>query len=78
MSPSRTPTPCTLREITGAPPCKLGASASNIKRMMAGTPAMTCTLPIEKPGAIWPLSISTAPRGIVAMRWRAALNLSDP
>ena len=43
--------------------------------MMRGTPAMTCTLPMVKPGAIEiALSISEAPRGMVAMRCRALLN----
>ena len=42
--------------------------------MMRGTPAMTWTFSIEKPGAMdASLSISTQPRGIVAMRWRASL-----
>jgi len=43
--------------------------------MMRGTPAMTWTLPMENPGATEiSLSIRLAPRGMVAMRWRAALN----
>ena len=43
-------------------------------RMIRGTPAMTWTLPIEKPGATDTLfSIGVAPCGSVAMRWRAAL-----
>ena len=43
--------------------------------MIRGTPAITCTLAMLKPGAITTaVSIGVAPRGSVAMRWRAALN----
>ena len=42
--------------------------------MIFGTPAMTKTLPIWKPGAFETgLSISVAPSGMRAMRMRASL-----
>ena len=41
---------------------------------IAGTPAITCTLPSEKPGAAETgLSIRVAPSGMRAMRRRASL-----
>jgi hypothetical protein len=49
--PSKTPIACTARDTTGTPPFSEGASASNIACMMRGTPAITCTLPMMKPGA---------------------------
>ena len=58
-----------------APPTSVGAIPSNIACMMEGTPAITWTLPIRKPGALLTgLSISVAPTGAFAMRSRAAFS----
>ena len=55
------------------PPFSVGASASSMARMITGTPAMTWTLPILKPGAaLTALTIRSAPSGIRAIRSRAA------
>ena len=44
---------------------------------IVGTPAITCTLPSEKPGAaLTGFSISVAPSGMRAMRRRAAFSSS--
>ena len=44
-------------------------------RKISGTPAMTCTLPSEKPGALdTGLSMSAAPSGMRAMRRRASFS----
>ena len=75
MLPSYTPCACTVRDTTGCPRSRVGASASNMERMMRGTPAMTCTLPMVKAGALVSSQrMGTAPRGSVAIRIRAALN----
>ena len=64
-----------VRVISGAPPPSRGKSEATIAWKMFGTPAMTWTLPRLKPGATETgFSMSTAPSGMRAMRWRAALN----
>ena len=57
------------------PDFSFGATMSIIACMIEGTPAMTMTLPILKPGArMVALWISSAPSGIRAMRSRASFN----
>ena len=52
------------RESSGRPPVSRGSSPATIASKTAGTPAITCTLPSEKPGALETgLSISAAPVG---------------
>ena len=52
---------------------------SIIACMIEGTPAMTMTLPILKPGArMVALWISSAPSGIRAIRSRASLRSARP
>ena len=53
------------------------AAESSIACITAGTPAMTMTLPMRKPGGgETGLSTSSAPTGMRAMRRRAALSSS--
>ena len=55
----------------------VGSTLATIAAKMFGTPAITCTLPMVKPGAMLTgLSISAAPSGMRAMRRRASLNSS--
>ena len=61
--------------ITGAPCGKPGSIVSIMARMTRGTPAMTKTLPMRKPGATEALlGMGAAPSGKRAMRWRMGLN----
>ena len=56
-----------------APVLSFGVTYSSIVCMMCGTPAMTMTLPIQKPGAADTLlSTSSAPAGTRVMRMRAS------
>ena len=58
----------------GAPPVSRGSTEATMAWKMFGTPAITCTLRKVNPGATEiGLSISTAPSGMRAMRWRASL-----
>ena len=76
MSPSLRPA-ASERDSIFRPVASRGASASIIACMIDGTPAMTWTLPIVKPGAFeTEFSISVAPSGIRAMRSRASLSWS--
>src|SRR6266496_3076542 len=55
------------------PMLSLGATSSSIACMIEGTPAITITLPIQKPGAPDTLlSMSSAPLGMRVMRRRAS------
>ena len=48
--------------------------ASSMARMMIGTPAITCTLPMRKPGAaLTELTMRSAPSGMRAILRRASL-----
>ncbi len=67
--------PLTVRDRMGGPPTSRCFSPPNIACMIDGTPAMTKTLPIWKPGAVLTgLSIRLAPCGTWAMRSRASLS----
>src|SRR5262249_50636832 len=62
-----------LREHANAPILSLGATSSSIACMIEGTPAITITLPIQKPGAPDTLlRIRSAPLGRRVMRRRAS------
>ncbi len=72
MSPSRA-SARTVSESIFAPVLSFGATSSSIACMIAGTPAITITLPIQKPGAAEILLVtSSAPAGTRAMRMRAS------
>ena len=61
------------------PDFSFGATMSIIACMIEGTPAITMTLPILKPGArMVALWISSAPSGIRAMRSRASFRSCAP
>ncbi|OJU09054.1 MAG: hypothetical protein BGN86_07085 [Caulobacterales bacterium 68-7] len=67
----------TVRETTTAPPSSRQPMSSSMPCMMRGTPAITNTLPIWKPGG--PLTgflIFAPPTGMRAIRRRAALGSS--
>jgi hypothetical protein len=62
-----------LREHANADLELLGATSSSIACMIEGTPAITMTLPIQKPGAPDTLlRMRSAPLGMRVMRRRAA------
>ena len=66
---------CTVAESILVPVFSVGTTLSSMAWKIDGTPAMTWTLPMRKPGAIETgLSIWSAPRGMRAMRLRASLN----
>ena len=73
MSPSRA-FARTVSESMRTPILSLGATSSSIACMIEGTPAITITLPIQKPGAPDTLlTIRSAPLGRRVMRRRASL-----
>src|SRR5208337_3388278 len=63
-----------LSESMRMPVLSLGAASSSIACMIEGTPAITITLPIQKPGApdTW-LRTRSAPLGMRVIRLRASL-----
>ena len=66
---------CTVADSSFVPVRSVGTTLSSIAWKIEGTPAMTCTLPMRKPGAVEiGLSICSAPRGMRAMRLRASVN----
>src|SRR5262245_29164027 len=72
MSPSRA-SARTVSESMRTPILSLGATSSSIACMIEGTPAITITLPIQKPGAPDTLlRMSSAPLGMRVMRRRAS------
>ena len=78
MSPSRA-LARTDSDSIRTPDFSFGATMSIIACMIEGTPAMTMTLPILKPGArMVALWISSAPSGIRAMRSRASFSSPAP
>src|SRR4030088_188569 len=78
MSPSRA-LARTESDSIRTPDFSLGTKLSIIACMIEGTPAITMTLPILKPGArMVALWISSAPSGIRAMRSRASFNSPAP
>ena len=77
MSPSRT-SPLMVSDSIFTPVCSIGVAASSIACMIDGTPAITITLPMRKPGAPDCLfSTRSAPAGMRAMRSRASF-ISTP
>ena len=81
MAPSSVPTSPSLAsarmvsDSSLAPVFSFGATSSSIACMIEGTPAITITLPIQKPGAPDTLFFtSAAPCGMRAMRMRASLS----
>ena len=63
----------TVSENMRTPTLSLGATSSSIACMIEGTPAITITLPIQKPGAPDTLlRMSSAPLGMRVMRRRAS------
>src|SRR5262245_14143923 len=72
MSPSRA-SARTVSESMRTPILSLGATSSSIACMIEGTPAITITLPIQKPGAPDTLlRMRSAPLGRRVMRRRAS------
>src|SRR5215831_13781067 len=72
MSPSRA-SARTVSESMGTPMLSLGATSSSIACMIEGTPAITITLSIQKPGAPDTLlRMSSAPLGMRVRRRRAS------
>ena len=64
-------------DVMRAPVASVGATLSSMACMIAGTPAMTMTLPMQDPGAREiGLSMRSAPSGMRAMRRRASLRSS--
>ena len=81
MAPSSVPTSPSLASArivsdrSLAPVFSFGATSSTIACMIDGTPAMTITFSIQKPGAPETLFFtSAAPCGMRAMRSRASLS----
>ena len=74
MSPSRR-SARTVSVNMRTPVWSLGATSSSITCMIEGTPAITITLPSQKPGAADTLlSTRSAPAGMRVMRLRASLS----
>ena len=72
MSPSRQ-SARTVSDSILMPVFSVGATSSSIACMIDGTPAITCTLPMRKPGAADTLlRMRSAPAGMRAMRSRAS------
>ena len=68
-----------MAESIGAPGTSFGATASSMACMIAGTPAITMTLPIQKPGALEiGFSTSSAPTGMRAMRAAGGVEVLRP
>ncbi len=76
--PPITPSPSgqgTVALSSRVPVASVGSTLSSMAWKIAGTPAITWTLPMRKPGATETgLSIGSAPSGMRAIRWRASVN----